>query len=389
MRLAYLPLISLFFLAGCSHQPPMCSDENTLELVGQIFVDKLIELEGLSKKEIADNLKFEFPRASAFDKEIKKFTCEAKLVAGGTYQVPVQYESQLDDKNEHIVATFEMLQGDMLQIKLAIAESIKSKEKSGIGKQVESQEQSKNVNPIVSSQGISKTSIEKLLGGIYDKYMPSKKCWVATDNENKQKYCMKIDRNDKINAKGTNRLYVILTGTAIDEEGEENGAHVTSGLVGAFVIEENGSELKLIASDSKITMGTYGNAPENWELVKIGEDNYYGWKNESGDTHQGYSGAYFHILAPYGSKITDLGGFISSSYDPGACLEEPCNTTSFEAAIKFDSSKTSEKVFPIIVTVKGAEKGKDIIPKVYTFQFDEKKWQYLPPKDYILNDKEF
>ena len=88
-------------------------------------------------------MKFEFPRASAFEKEIKKLTCESKLVAGGTYQVPIQYESQLDDKNQHIVSLRGLLLGDILQIKLAVVESMKKNiAKSNIGKKEESQKQS-------------------------------------------------------------------------------------------------------------------------------------------------------------------------------------------------------------------------------------------------------
>jgi len=125
MKLAYLPFISLYFLMGCSQEPPKCSDESTLGIVKQIIINKITDLEDISQKDISDNIKFEFPRASAFNKEIKKFTCESKLVAGGTYQIPIQYESQFDDNNQHIVSVFGMLPGDFIQIKVAVGALIK------------------------------------------------------------------------------------------------------------------------------------------------------------------------------------------------------------------------------------------------------------------------
>ena len=99
------------FIAGCAKEPPKCSDEDTLSLIRQIIVEQLggregvsDKGEGVSDKELQDNMKIEFPRASTFDEKIKKYSCEAKLIAGGTVELPITYESQLDDKNQHIVS---------------------------------------------------------------------------------------------------------------------------------------------------------------------------------------------------------------------------------------------------------------------------------------------
>jgi hypothetical protein len=78
-------------LNGCSKEVPKCSDDSTTKLVRKIIIDQLGGSEGLSEKEIQENLKIEFPRASAYDEKIKKYSCEAKLVAGGAYQLPITY----------------------------------------------------------------------------------------------------------------------------------------------------------------------------------------------------------------------------------------------------------------------------------------------------------
>ena len=113
------------FISGCAKEPPKCSDEATFSLVRQIIADQLGGREGVTEKELKDNMKIELPRASGFDEKIKKFTCEAKLIAGGTVQMPITYESQLDDGDQHIVAVGGISRGDLNALQFAIANGIK------------------------------------------------------------------------------------------------------------------------------------------------------------------------------------------------------------------------------------------------------------------------
>lgn len=122
------------FIAGCAKEPPKCSDEDTFILIRQIIAKQLVLGEGVSDKELQDNIKIEFPRAITFDEKIKKYSCEAKLIAGGTVgppitaggavEGPITYESQLDDKNQHIVSVG-IARGDLGILQYVIAESIK------------------------------------------------------------------------------------------------------------------------------------------------------------------------------------------------------------------------------------------------------------------------
>lgn len=112
------------FLAGCSKTPPKCSDEDTASLVRKIILDQFGGSEGLTEKEILENLKIELPRASAYDEKIKKYSCEAKLVAGNKYQLPITYESQLDDQNQHLVSVSGITLGDKINLKAAFTDAI-------------------------------------------------------------------------------------------------------------------------------------------------------------------------------------------------------------------------------------------------------------------------
>lgn len=113
------------FIGGCGKEAPKCSDDETSSLVRKIILDQIGGSEGLTEKEIRENLKIELPRASAFDEKIKKYSCEAKLVAGNTYQLPITYESQLDDKGQHIVAVGGISRRDLFVVQAGVIEGIK------------------------------------------------------------------------------------------------------------------------------------------------------------------------------------------------------------------------------------------------------------------------
>lgn len=120
-------VIAALFLtiSGCAKSPPKCSDDETFTLVRKIIVDQIGGSEGITENELRENLKFEYARASAFDENIKKLSCEAKLVAGDQYQLPITYESQLDDNNDHIVFVSGIAMADLLAVKSGLSEGIK------------------------------------------------------------------------------------------------------------------------------------------------------------------------------------------------------------------------------------------------------------------------
>lgn len=46
-----------------------------------------------------------------------------------------------------------------------------------------------------------------------------------------------------------------------------------------------------------------------------------------------------------------------------------------------DTSRSDVKVYPLIVTCTGMQKGKEIQPQTWRVGFDEKKWKYAVPKE--------
>lgn len=115
-------LITALLAAGCSTEPPKCSDESTLNLVRKILLNKMdLSLSDAEKQTV---LKFEYPHATAIDEKIKKYSCESKLIAGDSMELPITYESQLDDKNEHLVGLGRISIADGEMMEAAVREKL-------------------------------------------------------------------------------------------------------------------------------------------------------------------------------------------------------------------------------------------------------------------------
>lgn len=131
VRMKQLNLVSraivLFVCAsivGCGDTVPKCGDEDTISLVKQIASKQIAELGDLTENEVVAQLSLEYPRASSFDAAIKKYECEGRLISAGTYQLPITYETQLDDNGEQIVAVSGMQRGDLYMMANAAAAGV-------------------------------------------------------------------------------------------------------------------------------------------------------------------------------------------------------------------------------------------------------------------------
>lgn len=232
---------------------------------------------------------------------------------------------------------------------------------------------------------------QRVLEKVYSGYDTKHACWLALDEAQQQRYCMKMDRTDTLTTDTGPRLYVLVVGEAVDEAGEPNGSHATPGLVGAFVVEERQGRAEIVHGHPKIPLGAHGAAPTQWHWLKLGPADYWGWQNTAGDCHQGSCGSRYTILAPYGKTIRDLARITASFDDSGACPDTRCaaHSSSIDSTLAVDSTRINEKVFPLRITVMGRAKGKKLAQKTWTIPFDPKQWLYLEPKGWPLHGADF
>lgn len=126
MKLIYTTMLmaASLLVSGCAKEPPKCSDLGTQKVLREIITAQLGNRDGITDKELEENLQFELPRASAYDEKIKKYSCEAKLIAGRSISLPVAYSSQLDDDNKHIVSVEKIAKSDIFAVGFSVGKGI-------------------------------------------------------------------------------------------------------------------------------------------------------------------------------------------------------------------------------------------------------------------------
>lgn len=104
---------------------PTCSDEATLALVRKIMSENIADADHqLSPEELKKRLALTLVHATKLEENIRKYTCEATLVASdGTaeHKMSLEYESQLDDAHDHLVQILNLTNDDAYAMKPILA----------------------------------------------------------------------------------------------------------------------------------------------------------------------------------------------------------------------------------------------------------------------------
>lgn len=117
-------------LISCAQEPPKCADQATSETLKKIIIEQIDPDKKLSDAEVKDNITINTSLATAFDKDIKKYSCEASVVFFQRYTLPINYSSQLDDNNQHIVIIKGVREVDWLTLKGITSEYTKKSKES-------------------------------------------------------------------------------------------------------------------------------------------------------------------------------------------------------------------------------------------------------------------
>jgi len=238
-------------------------------------------------------------------------------------------------------------------------------------------------NKIYPKKSIKKYKVEEkikmtpknLMDTIYGNYDSSKKCWIY------EGYCMKIKTFKMINTKKGKRLYVLATGYI------EDASHAESGNVGAFIIEKKeGKDIisyqnKYINVGNYSSVGSYGQPPEDWKMIKLSSTDYWGWVGVNIETGQGWFNEYYTIFAPTKSNSINIIAYIpkSSSYSALDSNEE----VAVKSKLIIDKKNKNTIVYPLIINMSGYNGDKNFNGKSYRINFDKKKWEYKVPKNMI------
>ena len=203
-------------------------------------------------------------------------------------------------------------------------------------------------------------------------------------------YCIDIDRQKVIETDKGKRLYIVMKGNAsFNEDGEAleyTDTRFDSGLVGMFVLKPKGEGWQVESANPYMNAGSNGLGLSGWDLEQFAT-NTWGFINEHGDTHQGYTSTSFVILTPNGRGIMEnwIGaGFDSDGSDScGGKGQRLCNDRS--ADLEIDTSKTVNGFYPLKLTVNGYNQGKTYKNSIFSINYQKNKG-YIEPNEYPLKD---
>ncbi|MGO9443788.1 MAG: hypothetical protein ACLPXB_03310 [Thiobacillaceae bacterium] len=204
-------------------------------------------------------------------------------------------------------------------------------------------------------------------------YVAAHQCWLYVQKEY-GRYCVKPLKSKWVHAHGGRRLYLLTSGVPINPDGTIDAlpTHVLPGLVGAYAIVVRAGKPRYLAATDALLFGSFGDSGAGAaRLTAIGPSDYYAWVFSSGGTWQGISVAYYNILAPRGDKFVDVSTI--------PVMREDDQANSYDIAL--DSSKSTRRVFPLIVTKRREVIGKRPKPVVDRFvvPFNLRTWRYEMP----------
>ncbi len=193
-------------------------------------------------------------------------------------------------------------------------------------------------------------------------------------------YCMEIAHSAIKKTAGGKRLYAVATGRAI------NSAHVTPGLVEAFIVEDTGGQASLAAKSPRLQMGAWGEAPDNWKLKLLGAKDNWGWTAHEHYQQNGFSIDETIFLGQHDGSIHKLAQVPTDYDDTGNCEDKKCerSRSAFKTSVRIEPVSLNAAFYPLLVTVNGRYKGKQINSRTWKMVFDETKNQYVYPQGWPL-----
>ena len=193
-------------------------------------------------------------------------------------------------------------------------------------------------------------------------------------------YCMEIGHSAIKKTADGRRLYLVATGRAI------NSAHVTPGLVEAFIVDDKGGHARLAAKSPRLQMGSWGEAPDNWKLKLLGGKGNWGWTAHEHYQQNGFSIDETIFLGQHDGSIHKLAQVPTDYDDTGNCEDRKCeqSMSAFKSSVRTEPVSSNAGFYPLLVTVNGRYKGKQVNSTTWKLVFDERKQQYAYPQGWPL-----
>ncbi len=193
---------------------------------------------------------------------------------------------------------------------------------------------------------------------------------------------MKPYKVDTIGYAGNRRLFIVIVGQTLGDDGAPEEYHAARGIFGLIVLAENGEQLDLVAKDNLYEeIGSYGAVPptDSFAVRELGPSGSYGWVILEDYFHSGRQIDFNHLYAIVGDTVTSI-GLICSRYaeNEAACVGERCSD--YSIGVLIDATARSGRFYPLILRTSGVRQGRPF-NKMHRIHFDESAFQYVAPRE--------
>ena len=214
-------------------------------------------------------------------------------------------------------------------------------------------------------------------------------------------YCIKIDRQLKVQTKQGTRLYVAVTGEIgfNDDGSEAYGAHVYTGLVGMLILKPKGDGWEVEYANPAMNAGSFGKGLKDWKLIQVAPD-IWSFVNIHSDSHSDQSFSEYVLLTPQLNSKRIMDSHLTASIEqwnessaPSGCSKDKkvkyCAL--LKSKLNVDKTKTINGFYPLKITVNGHEYNYDGTKKrtyknnIYEIKYTP-KLGYKASNDYPLID---
>lgn len=208
---------------------------------------------------------------------------------------------------------------------------------------------------------------------------PCKRLQINQKNGEKHTFCMtKVDQEIRQSGQDSKTMKQFSLFTSDNQTANHHGA---KGNIGFAVIEyiPNRKQTLIHEEVFNIPLGSFGKAPTEFSFQQFGMNNY-GYIIENSINYQGVESGGIQIIGENNGQIFQQ--YIPTFFDDFSYHGDQSIAETLTYTLSIEDHKTTNKMFPIKITLNGKYEGVEYHQQTFLFHFDEKQHQYIKPDNY-------
>lgn len=217
--------------------------------------------------------------------------------------------------------------------------------------------------------------VKDLMDSSYGRFDAKLGCWSSRSGGTE--FCFKVNRVDAVKTKEGSRIYVLATGRMASD------SNIADGIIGMFVLEPQfASNYTTVAKNPFVTAGSGDEPPENWQFVRFGRDDVWGWQGEIENNNLGETDSGVILFTQIEGNIKNI-GYIPTSFEMLDLRHVDGHIANARQAIDLKGTVKIEEsgngMYPIRLTVSGIRNGSQKQGESIQITFRKETGEYVVP----------